>query len=53
MLPNLYQMDSVKIDGLAHSLEEKEMIEKIVKGIKGIKKISNKLRFLKASMSGV
>jgi cytidylate kinase len=45
--------NSVKIDGLAYSWEEKEMVEKIVKGTKGVNKITNELKLLKASMAGV
>jgi cytidylate kinase len=45
--------DSVKIDGLAYSWEEKETIERIVKGTKGVNKITNELRLLKTSMGGI
>jgi len=48
---NLYftveDTDSVRIYGLAHSSEEKEMIENIVKGIKGVKKITTNLAIIK------
>jgi len=45
--------DSVRIYGLANSLEEKEIIEKVLKGIKDIKKVTNELTILRGSMGGV
>jgi cytidylate kinase len=45
--------DSVKVYGLAHSLEEKETVERIVKATKGVNKITNDLTLLRTSMSGL
>jgi cytidylate kinase len=45
--------DSVKIDGIANSWEEKETVERIVKATKGVNKITNELRLLKGSMGGI
>lgn len=45
--------DSVRVYGLAYSLEEKEKVEKILKGIKDIKKVTNELTILRGSMGGV
>jgi len=45
--------DSVRVYGLAYSLEEKEHIESILKGIKDIKKITNELAIFKGYMGGV
>jgi len=45
--------DSVRVYGLAYSLEEKEHIESILKGVKDIKKITNELVIFKGYMGGV
>jgi hypothetical protein len=50
---NIEDADSVRIYGLANSLEEKEIIEKVLKGIKDIKKVTNELTILRGSMGGV
>jgi cytidylate kinase len=45
--------DSVRVYGLAHSPEEKENIEKILKGIKDIKKVINELGLSKGYIGGI
>jgi len=45
--------DSVRVYGLANSLEEKENIEKVLKGIRDIRKVTNELTILRGSMGGV
>ncbi len=45
--------DSVRVYGIAYSLEEKETIEKVLKGIKDIKKVTNELTVLRGPMGGV
>jgi cytidylate kinase len=45
--------DSVRVYGVATSLEEKENIERILKGIKDIKNITNELTIFRGSMGGI
>jgi cytidylate kinase len=45
--------DSVRVYGVATSSEEKENIERILKGIKDIKNISNELTIFRGSLSGI
>jgi cytidylate kinase len=45
--------DSVRVYGFTNSLEEKENIERVLKGTKGIKKIINELMIFKGYMDGV
>jgi cytidylate kinase len=45
--------DAVRVYGLAYSADEKQMVEKILRGIKDIKTITNELVILKGSMGGV
>ena len=56
MNPHLFltveDSDSVRVYGAVYSSEEKETIEKIVKGIKGIEKMTNDLVVFKGSMAG-
>jgi uncharacterized protein YyaL (SSP411 family) len=44
--------DSVRVYGLTYSLEEKESIEKVLKGMKDIRKVTNELVMYKGSMGG-
>jgi cytidylate kinase len=46
-------VDSVRVYGLTYSAEEKESIEKVLKGIKDIKKVTNELVMFKGSMGGM
>jgi cytidylate kinase len=50
---NVEDPDSVRVYGLAHSSEEKEDIERILKGIKDIKKVINELGISKGYMGGI
>jgi cytidylate kinase len=50
---NVEDTDSVRVYGLAHSLEEKESVEKILKGIKDIKKVINELAISKGYLGGI
>jgi cytidylate kinase len=43
LLFTVQDTDSVRLHGIVYSLEEKERIERIVKGVEGIKKIANEL----------
>jgi cytidylate kinase len=45
--------DSVRVYGITYSLEEKENIEKVLKGVKDIKNVTNELVMFKGSMGGV
>jgi cytidylate kinase len=45
--------NSVRLYGVVDSQDEKEAVEKTVKGIKDIKKVMNEVAVLKASMGGV
>jgi cytidylate kinase len=45
--------DSVRVYGITYSLEEKENIEKALKGVKDIKNVINELVLFKGSMGGV
>jgi len=45
--------NSVRLYGVVSSSEEKEMLEKTVKGIKDIKKVANDVTVFKGSMGGV
>ncbi len=57
MNPHLFltveDSDSVRVYGAVSSLEEKERIEKVVRGTKGIEKMTNDLVVFNASMGGV
>jgi len=46
-------IDSVRLYGIAYSLEEKESIEKVLKEIKDIKKVTNELVMFRGSLGGV
>jgi hypothetical protein len=50
---NVENTDSVRVYGLTYSSEEKENIEKILKGIKDIKKVINELGISKGYMGGI
>jgi cytidylate kinase len=50
---NIEDPDSVKVYGLTHSLEEKENIEKILKGIKDVKKVINELGISRGYIGGL
>ena len=45
--------NSVRLYGVVNSSEEKEMLEKTVKGIKDVKKVTNDVTVFKGSMGGV
>lgn len=45
--------NSVRLYGVVSSSEEKEMLEKTVKGIKDIKKVANDVTVFKGSMGGI
>jgi cytidylate kinase len=45
--------DSIRVYGLTQSLEEKEQIEKILKGMKDIRKITNEIVLFKGPLGGI
>ena len=45
--------NTVRLYGMANSPEEKETVERVVKGIKDIKKVSNDLVLYRSAMAGV
>ena len=45
--------NSVRLYGVVNSSEEKEMLEKTVKGIKDVKKVTNDVTVFKGSMGGI
>ena len=55
--PNLFfdveEIDSVRLFGIARTMEEKDEIENIAKGIKGIKKVKNDLTTFRGAAGGV
>jgi cytidylate kinase len=50
---NIEDPDSVKVYGLVHSSEEKENIERILKGIKDVKKVINELEISRGYIGGL
>jgi cytidylate kinase len=46
-------VDSIRVYGIAYSLDEKEKIEQILRGIKEIKNVINELMLYKGSMGGI
>jgi osmotically-inducible protein OsmY len=50
---NVEDADSVQLYGFTHSLEEKENVERILKGIKDIRNIKNDLTVYNGYLSGL
>jgi len=50
---NVEDTDAVRVYGIAYSPEEKQTVEKVLRGIKDIKKITNGLVIFRGSMGGV
>lgn len=49
---NVEDGETVRIYGIAYSLEEKEALEKMMKGIKGVKKVINNMNLFAGAMGG-
>jgi hypothetical protein len=49
---NVEDGQTVRIYGIAYSLQEKEALEKMMKGIKGVKKVVNNLTLFAGAMGG-
>jgi osmotically-inducible protein OsmY len=49
---NVEDGETVRLYGLVYSLDEKETLEKMMKGTKGVKKVINNLTVFKGSMGG-
>jgi cytidylate kinase len=49
---NVEDGETVRIYGIAYSLQEKEALEKMMKGIKGVKKVINNLTLFQGAMGG-
>jgi hypothetical protein len=45
--------NSVRLYGVVNASEEKEMLEKTVKGIKDVKKVTNDVTVFKGAMGGI
>lgn len=50
---NVEDSDSVRLFGFVNSPEEKEEIERIVKGIRDVKKVMNEIGVVKGAMGGI
>jgi cytidylate kinase len=50
---NVEDSDTVRLYGFVNSSEEKEKIERIVKGIKDVKKVINEIGVMKGAMGGI
>jgi len=50
---NVEDSDAVRLYGFVNSPEEKEEIERIVKGIRDVKKVMNEIAIVKGSMGGI
>jgi hypothetical protein len=49
---NVEDGETVRIYGIAYSLQEKEALEKMMKGIKGVKKVINNMNLFAGAMGG-
>ena len=49
---NVEDGETVRIYGIAYSLEEKQALEKMMKGIKGVKKVINNMNLFAGAMGG-
>jgi hypothetical protein len=49
---NVEDGETVRIYGIVYSLQEKEALEKMMKGIKGVRKVINNLTVFQGAMGG-